>query len=75
MGIIYLLGGKGLQFVHLPLNNKVQKLKIEELDNKSLIELRQDSKVNGIIIIRYEQLFPFSSAPLYSLSSYQINIH
>ena len=41
IGIVYLLGVQGITIsVHLPLNNHIQKLKIDELDDKSLNEQR-----------------------------------
>ncbi|MDC0256044.1 DUF1772 domain-containing protein [Bacteriovoracales bacterium] len=41
VGIVYLLGVQGITIsVHLPLNNRIQKLKIDELDDKSLNEQR-----------------------------------
>ena len=41
VGIVYLLGVQGITIlVHLPLNNHIQKLKIEELNDKLLNEQR-----------------------------------
>ena len=41
LGIVYLLGVQGITIlVHLPLNNRIQKLKIDELDDKSVNEHR-----------------------------------
>ena len=40
-GIVYLLGVQGVTMsIHLPLNNKIQKLKLEELSNQCLKEER-----------------------------------
>ena len=40
-GIVYLLGVQGVTMsIHLPLNNKIQKLKLDKLSNQSLKEER-----------------------------------
>ena len=41
VGVVYLLGVQGITVaIHIPLNNHIQKIKIEDLNNKTLADER-----------------------------------
>ena len=55
VGAAYLLGVQGITLaIHIPLNNQIQKLNIEELDEKTLADarLKSETKWNFFNIIR-----------------------
>ena len=55
VGAAYLLGVQGITLaIHIPLNNQIQKLNIEELDDKTLADarLKFETKWNFFNIIR-----------------------
>ena len=61
VGAAYLLGVQGITVaIHIPLNNHIQKLNIEELNDKTLADERLKTlKQNGISLTKFEHLSPF----------------
>ena len=45
--------------IHIPLNNHIQRIKIEDLNYEALADQRLKFEKNGISLITFEQVSPF----------------
>ena len=64
VGAAYLLGVQGITVaIHIPLNNHIQKLNIEELNDKTLAYERKTLKKHGISLTKFAHLSPFRPVP------------
>ena len=65
VAFVYLLGVQGITMaIHIPLNNHIQRIKIEDLNDESLADQRLKFEKNGISLIKLEQVSPFLLAVL-----------
>ena len=65
-GIVYLLGVQGVTMsIHLPLNNKIQKIKLDELSNKCLKEERANFKETWNFYNKIRTVIAFSVCVLF----------
>ena len=63
VAFVYLLGVQGITVaIHIPLNNHIQRIKIEDLNDEAFEINAQNSKQNGISLIIFEQVSPFRLA-------------
>ena len=64
VGAAYLLGVQGITVaLHIPLNNHIQKLNIDELNDKTLAYERKTLKQNGISLTKFAHLSAFRPVP------------